>query len=131
MQATQVQWAVNDSLNTYNLELQKNIQALKDFTTRIVSGGGEKPEGLPSVDTTAFNDAVKKFNDGIANIPTTIALNGKHDVNLNINGAEALGTMMPAIKQMINDQILANMPKQLAATDMPESMRGAVGQQTA
>ena len=48
-----------------------------------------------------FGANIASFSTAVANIPTDIAMNASHTVDVRINGAEAFASMQPAIRDLI------------------------------
>ena len=101
----------------YSLSLDdKSISLMREFTSKFAEFSSKLANlTLPSLridetTLTSLNDFTKRFDNFSKellklNIPPVITITGKHDVNVNINGASVFSNMDKYVSNMIKNEI--------------------------
>jgi hypothetical protein len=84
------------------------------------AGGFGEVVGRLSQGFTSFLGSANALADAISRIPQNITLQGTHQVNVNINGAEVLSRISPEIQAMITKEVRASLNR-IFREQMPDS----------
>jgi hypothetical protein len=82
------------------------VQALQKLGTAF---GDSAPQLIQAL--TGFNTTAQALAEAMKAFPNKLTLEGKQDVNVNINGAEALSGLLPALKEMVTTQTAAELER--------------------